>query len=171
MMLHIIAMHIQFGNIERFSDDGEPSKTAGYPILEVIKYAKLTDVLIIVTRYFGGTLLGTGGLIRAYGSGAKNVINISEKFEYIKGKKIVCTFDYKFVDIVKNYCNQNEFNILEEKYAENVEISIEIPIDKIEIFIEFYSNLLGKNFKMDNGEYNKELRLEKDIYILKNIEI
>ena len=62
-------------------------------------------------------------------------------------------------------------DILEEKYAENVEISIEIPIDKIEIFIEFYSNLLGKNFKMDNGEYNKELRLEKDIYILKNIEI
>lgn len=75
------------------------------------------------------------------------------------------------MDIVKNYCNQNEFNILEEKYAENVEISIETPIDKIEIFIEFYSNLLGKNFKMDNGEYNKELRLEKDIYILKNIEI
>ena len=75
------------------------------------------------------------------------------------------------MDIVKNFCNQNEFNILEEKYAENVEISIEISIDKIEIFIEFYSNLLGKNFKMDNGEYNKELRLEKDIYILKNIEI
>lgn len=128
--------------IERFSDDGEPQKTAGYPILEAIKYANLKYVLIIVTRYFGGTLLGTGGLIRAYGSGAKNVIDISEKCYYTKGKLVKINISYSNLDKFKNFCINNNLNIVNEDFLENVIVYLEIPIDYEEKLKEFLENLL-----------------------------
>lgn len=67
----------EYQNIENQSDDGEPSKTAGMPMLDILRYEKLVNVLAVVTRYFGGTLLGTGGLIRAYSSSVKKAVDLA----------------------------------------------------------------------------------------------
>lgn len=71
---HVYAYVIDENNIFRYSDDGEPSGTAGMPVLDVIRKEELVDVLVVVTRYFGGTLLGTGGLVHAYGQSAKEAL-------------------------------------------------------------------------------------------------
>ena len=81
-------------SLERMSDDGEPAGTAGKPILEVIRGRELTDVFIVVTRYFGGTLLGTGGLVRAYTSAAAEALSHTEIITRIHGFKLKITTDY-----------------------------------------------------------------------------
>ena len=68
---HVFAYRLRVGNLSRYSDDGEPGGTAGLPVLDVLDRPGITDAIIVVTRWFGGTLLGTGGLVRAYSSAAK----------------------------------------------------------------------------------------------------
>ena len=80
---NVFAYCIKEGNLSRFSDDGEPHGTAGKPILDVINGSGLTDVAIVVTRYFGGILLGTGGLVRAYSKSAKDAVNFADVAEMI----------------------------------------------------------------------------------------
>lgn len=75
---NVYAYILREGNIQRFSDDGEPQGTAGIPVLEVIKKGNITDVVVVVTRYFGGILLGAGGLVRAYSHGAKIGVEAAE---------------------------------------------------------------------------------------------
>ena len=77
---HVYAYIVRENAIMRFSDDGEPQGTAGIPILDIIKKRGLTDIAVVVTRYFGGTLLGTGGLVRAYGKSAKDGVKIPDEF-------------------------------------------------------------------------------------------
>ncbi len=82
------------GEIKRFSDDGEPGGTAGKPILEVLAGEGITNAAIVVTRYFGGTLLGTGGLVRAYGAAAKEGLSASAVINKIPGMRLSITTDY-----------------------------------------------------------------------------
>ena len=90
-------------SVTRCSDNGEPSGTAGKPILEVIKGAGITNVLIIVTRYFGGVLLGTGGLVRAYTQAAKEGIKASSVGEMIYGIRYHLTADYSLINNIQYY--------------------------------------------------------------------
>lgn len=83
---NVYAYVIRENSVSRFSDDGEPAKTAGAPVLDVIQKEGLTDVIIVVTRYFGGTLLGTGGLVKAYSKSAKAAMDAAGK-----AKRILCT--------------------------------------------------------------------------------
>ena len=78
---NVYAYSLREGNVTRYSDDGEPSGTAGMPVLDVIKKNGVTDVCVVVTRYFGGVLLGTGGLVRAYSRGAKTALEAGEMVE------------------------------------------------------------------------------------------
>lgn len=116
--------------VERFSDDKEPAKTAGYPILEAIKYSGLTNIVVIVTRYFGGTLLGTGGLIRAYGKLAKKVIEKAEKYEYVKGEEILIKLDYSNIENFENFLKINQINIVKKEYKEEILLKIEVSNEK-----------------------------------------
>lgn len=111
-----------FKNVKRFSDDGEPSGTAGMPILNVIEAKKLTNILVIVTRYFGGIKLGTGGLVRAYTNSVVNALNETNIVELIIGKKVKIIFDYDKEKHIKQILT--DINILEKKYLENVELII-----------------------------------------------
>ena len=88
--------------ITRCSDDGEPSGTAGKPILEVIMRSGLHNCLIIVTRYFGGTLLGTGGLVRAYTQSAKEAVSNSILAKRVPGEKYIVTTDYNGIGKIQN---------------------------------------------------------------------
>lgn len=96
---------------QKCSDDGEPSGTAGVPVLEIIKKENLTNILIIVTRYFGGIKLGAGGLIRAYAHMAKKVIHESQIIQRVLSKKIEVIIDYTYWGKLENECNVHGFDI------------------------------------------------------------
>jgi uncharacterized YigZ family protein len=107
---------------ERCSDDGEPSGTAGKPILEVIRGQKLSNVLVVVTRYFGGTLLGTGGLVRAYSSACKEALASSTIITKIEGFKLKIKTDYTGLGKIQYILGQRGIPVIETVYAEQVEL-------------------------------------------------
>ena len=113
------------GNDYKCSDDGEPSGTAGMPILNVLENNKLNHILAIVVRYFGGTKLGAGGLVRAYTNSITNTLNNSNIVELIEGCKVKIEFKYdniKQIDYILN-----DYNIIDRKYDTNITYIIEIP--------------------------------------------
>lgn len=118
--------------VEKCSDNGEPSGTAGRPMLEVLKKKNLENVLIVVVRYFGGKKLGAGGLIRAYTTSANSVIDTSEIVEY--RPKFICNIvcDIKNGDKAKNIISRNNGNIIDIKYSDKVDITYEVESKEIE---------------------------------------
>ena len=108
------------GITQKSSDDGEPSGTAGAPILNIIKSNNLQNVVIIVTRYFGGILLGTGGLTRAYSEAAGKVVEQSELIQKEPGMEVELEIDYNDNEKFKYYCQKNNINIIKIEYTENI---------------------------------------------------
>ena len=117
---------------ERMSDDGEPAGTAGKPILEVIRGRQITDVLVIVTRYFGGTLLGTGGLVRAYTASAAEGLKHSEIITRFHGFKLRIAADYTSLGKIQYLLAQREICILESMYTDKVELIVLVPDEEEE---------------------------------------
>lgn len=115
--------------ITRFSDDGEPSRTAGLPMLDVLLGEKLHNVVAVVTRYFGGTLLGTGGLVRAYSDATKEGLMHSTIIEKHKGNKIHLKMDYTSLGKVQYILAENQIPILDTIYTDSVEITYVSPAD------------------------------------------
>lgn len=131
---HICYAYI-INNIKRFQDDGEPSGTAGMPILNVLENQKLNLILAVVIRYFGGIKLGAGGLVRAYTTSVVEALENQDLGEIVSGYKITITFQYnnsKFIDnILKNYQMINkEFNS-EITYIVNIPKTEYIKIENI----------------------------------------
>ncbi len=120
------------GEITRCSDDGEPSGTAGRPMLEILKNSGVRNVAVVVTRYFGGVLLGTGGLIRAYGDAVKAGLDNSVIIEKING--VLCYVKLEYPDLAKlNYIFQAPpFLIKDTIYGEKVEFELLLPMDELE---------------------------------------
>lgn len=116
----------------KISDDGEPSGTAGEPILNVIEKNKLQNILIIVTRYFGGILLGAGGLVRAYSNASIEALNKAKIVKKELGNKIKVEISYSDNEKFKYYCNKNKINIVNVEYAENIFYIIEINDEELE---------------------------------------
>jgi len=117
----------------RASDDGEPKGSAGKPILFAIQKYDLSDLIVVVTRYFGGTKLGVGGLARAYSDATEAVLQLckQKKVHITKPVKIFCT--YEDLNIIKNILS--EFAVsFKETYLDAIQIIAEIPISKIEFF-------------------------------------
>lgn len=130
---------------KKFSDDGEPSGTAGSPILNVIERNELCNVLIIVTRYFGGILLGAGGLVRAYTEAATKAVEEVEIIEKEEGYEVEIVIDYQDLEKFKYYCNQKNINILDITYLENVICKIELNNEEIKDFEDSKYNKIGIN--------------------------
>lgn len=110
--------------LQRFSDDGEPSGTAGKPILDVLLGEEIHNALIVVTRYFGGTLLGTGGLVRAYSKSAKAALEESSIINKILGKRLLLNMDYNTVGKIQYILAQNDISIIDTIYKEDVDMYI-----------------------------------------------
>ena len=125
--------------IERFSDDGEPSGTAGAPMLNILQKNGYVNVLIVVTRYFGGILLGTGGLVRAYSDSLTLAIEKSIKIEKRLGSQLEVIVDYSELDNFKYYCRNNKINIIESTFEEKIICKIEMENDKKEKLIEDFN--------------------------------
>ena len=117
---------------ERCSDDGEPSGTAGKPILEVIRGAGLHNIFVVVTRYFGGTLLGTGGLVRAYSQAVKAGLRASVVITKILGVKLHIETDYTTFGKIQYILAQRELKILDTVYTDKVELEVLIPKTELE---------------------------------------
>lgn len=117
------------GQIMRFSDDGEPSGTAGRPILEVLTGADIRDLVLVVTRYFGGTLLGTGGLVRAYTQAARAGIAASTVCTMCYGHTFTVETDYNGIGRIQYLLGQRGIPIGDCVYTERVSITVHVPFE------------------------------------------
>lgn len=122
--------------IEKSSDDGEPSGTAGGPMLNILQKNNLCNIVVVVTRYFGGILLGTGGLVRAYSDVTQKAIEKSVKVSKVQGVEIEVKLDYSNLDIFKYYCKNNEINITKTDYCEDIILKIEMEKIRKNIFLK-----------------------------------
>jgi uncharacterized YigZ family protein len=122
--------------IEKANDDGEPSGTAGGPMLNILQKNNLCNILVIVTRYFGGILLGTGGLVRAYSDVTINAIQEAEKVQICTGKEFEVKVDYSNLENLKYYCKVNDINIIKTEYLHEIVCRFEIENEKIDKLLE-----------------------------------
>ena len=120
------------GLVERFSDDGEPSGTAGGPMLNILGKNNLCNVLVVVTRYFGGILLGTGGLVRAYSDATIKVINSATIARETIGLEAEIEIEYAQLEGFKYYCNKNNIRIVNVVYEDNIKCYVEVTKDELE---------------------------------------
>ncbi|HLP15332.1 MAG TPA: YigZ family protein [Bacteroidota bacterium] len=115
-----------------YSDDGEPSGTAGVKIFSAVQSAKMSDILIVVTRYFGGTKLGVGGLGRAYFDAATEVLKRTESVMRIPVIELTAEVSYSFVTPVMNLCARNDVAIDRADYAQDVTFRLLVPVERAE---------------------------------------
>ena len=120
------------GQLQRCSDDGEPNGTAGKPMLDVLLGNELRNVAAVVTRYFGGTLLGTGGLVRAYSQAVKAGLQASVVITKILGVKLHIETDYTTFGKIQYILAQRELKILDTVYTDKVELEVLIPKTELE---------------------------------------
>ncbi|WP_330665133.1 YigZ family protein [Tepidibacter sp.] len=145
-------------DIQRYSDDGEPSGTAGIPSLEVIKKEDLRNVAVVVTRYFGGIKLGAGGLVRAYTKGAKIGLSASKIIDRILYTDIRFKIDYTLLGKVQNELMNLGYIIKEILYEDMVTIVVYSKLDEVEIV---------KNKIIDITSSNVEIEQKEDFYLSK----
>ena len=119
---NVYAYNIKEGNISRCSDDGEPAKTAGAPALDVILKEEITNVVIVITRYFGGTLLGTGGLVKAYSKAAKIAIEKAEKVVMTNCIEFIMSIPYTLFGKCENEFRNNDVLISNKEFFDEVNI-------------------------------------------------
>ena len=142
---------------EKSSDDGEPSGTAGAPMLNLLQKNDLCNVIIIVTRYFGGILLGTGGLVRAYSGATTGAIDNCKKARIQKGTGYQIEVDYSNYQALQYYCNKNKINIKNSEYNENIICTLEMSDSIKDRFLE----------DLNNKKLNiLEIKNQKDIMII-----
>lgn len=113
--------------ISRCSDDGEPSGTAGRPMLEVLLGEEIRNVAVVVTRYFGGTLLGTGGLVRAYGRAVKEGLAQCLIIEKTLAERLLIETDYNGIGKVQYIIGKNGYSVISTEYTDKVMIDVLIP--------------------------------------------
>lgn len=144
---NVSAYVLRENNIQRSSDDGEPSGTAGVPVLDVLLKEKLVDVCVVVTRYFGGTLLGAGGLIRAYSHGSKIAVESGNIITMAPCKLLQVSVDYSFYDRLNILLSDFNANIENSEFADKVNVECSIKSDLAE-------TLEAKITEQSNGKYS-----------------
>ncbi|MCX7842985.1 MAG: YigZ family protein [Clostridia bacterium] len=138
---NVYAYYIGGNNIiQRFSDDGEPSGTAGLPVLEVIKRMELQDLVVVVTRYFGGILLGAAGLIRAYSKSASAGIEAAGIITRQLCTEVSIMLEYTLFGKVQNVLMSKGYSIESIIYAQDIDITVYIPAGTNEEFIKLISD-------------------------------
>lgn len=146
---YLIGEHDQ---IQKANDDGEPSGTAGVPILEVLKKRKLKDSAVVVTRYFGGIKLGAGGLIRAYGKATSEGLDAVGIVERKLMQVIQVKIDYTWLGKLEKELRASSYKIKEIHYLDNVIIDTFVDESIVETFIEWMVELTNGQCSIDKGE-------------------
>lgn len=151
---NVFVYRIANGN-ERASDDGEPSGTAGVPILDILRGMKLQNILVVVTRYFGGILLGTGGLVRAYSDSTKEALKNAKLKEKVLKIEYKVEIPYSYYDKLMHFCRKNNYQIVDSNYSDAVNMFVVVEKER------------AKDFELkitENSDRNAIIRIEKDEY-------
>lgn len=130
---NVYAYVLRDGQVQRYSDDGEPQGTAGIPVLDMLLKENLTDCAVVVTRYFGGVLLGTGGLVRAYTKSAKMAVEAAEPVEMIMCCRAVIKCDYSQYGRVVSLIPACNGVVADTIYTDSVEIEFVIPRNMVDL--------------------------------------
>jgi uncharacterized YigZ family protein len=134
---------------EYFSDDGEPSGTAGKPALAVLRGSGLGDVAVVVTRYFGGTLLGTGGLVKAYTESTQMVVNVVERGQRLPVHVAMVAIPYNLLERARLLVTRQRGEILDEEFAGDVTMTMQFPVDYFDAFQNELRDLSGGKFRAE----------------------
>lgn len=140
------------GDIQRSSDDGEPSGTAGIPMLEVLKKNQLINVLAVVTRYFGGTKLGAGGLIRAYSSAVSDALQTIGIVEGRLQKEVTVTINYPQLGKLQNFLEQQHYTIKDTQFSEKIDVLCLVDETEVASFQAAIVDLLNAQVDFAEGE-------------------
>ena len=138
------------GTKERANDDGEPSGTAGLPMLNVLKKQELSNIIAIVTRYFGGVLLGTGGLIRAYQASAKAGLDSSDVSAVCTGIKANITADYNSYGKLQYICNEQGVDVLNTGFGADVDMELVVKAETAGAFEKKITDAFSGNITLKN---------------------
>ncbi len=157
--MHSLATHVCYafiadktGNLQRFSDDGEPQGTAGVPILEVLKAKKLTESAVAVVRYFGGVKLGAGGLVRAYSSSAAENLDGADIRILEMCQECQIEVDYTGVDGVQKYLSTHTCTLLSTDYGEKVSYLVAVKKAEVDAFLEGLIDYMQGRVRVDKGQ-------------------
>lgn len=131
--------------IEKSSDDREPSGTAGIPILTLLQKNNLVNVLIVVTRYFGGILLGTGGLVRAYTDSSKQALEAAKIIELQYGEILEYCIEYDEFEYFKYICEKNNIEIVKTEYSNNIKAIIKLKEEDKSLYSTYKCRIIEKN--------------------------
>ena len=146
------------GEVERYSDDGEPGGTSGIPTLEVLKGKNITNCMVVTTRYFGGVLLGTGGLVRAYTKAAQEGLKAASLKVREPAVKMSASCDYSLSGKVEYFILNNGYSVADTVYAENVELVCAVPSDRKDEFTKGITELTSAKAEIKAGD---EMYLDK----------
>jgi len=156
---HTLATHVCYafiadkaGNLQRFSDDGEPQGTAGVPMLEVLKAKKLCETAVAVVRYFGGIKLGAGGLVRAYSSCTAECLDEADIRVLEICVEYEITVDYTGIDGVQKYVSTHDCNLLSTDYNENVCFRVAVKKTEEEAFVQGLVDYMQGKVRWARGE-------------------
>ena len=156
---HALATHVcyafiadKLGNLQRFSDDGEPQGTAGVPMLEVLKAKQLYETAVAVVRYFGGVKLGAGGLVRAYSSCTAENLDGADIRTLEMCVEAIITVDYTGIDSVQKFISTHTCSTLSSEYGANVQIKVAIKKTEIDAFIRDLTDYMQGRVKVALGQ-------------------
>lgn len=144
---NVYAYVLRENNVQRYSDDGEPSGTAGMPVLDVIKKEGLCDVCVVATRYFGGTLLGAGGLVRAYSHTSKIAVDSGGMITMAQCSIMRSSIDYTFYERFSLLLAEYGANVISTDFAEKVTVAFSVKEDSVE-------ELRSRIIDVSNGKYD-----------------
>lgn len=139
--------------LTRCSDDGEPSGTAGRPMLEILLREGIHNAAVVVTRYFGGTLLGTGGLVRAYQAAVQEGLRHCTVVEKTRGRQLDIATDYNGLGKIQHLLAEEEIPVKEIVYEQDVHMEIIVPADQQQRLEELLTNASSGKAVLDWGEY------------------
>ncbi len=151
--------------VTRCSDDGEPAQTAGRPMLDVLLREGITNVAVVVTRYFGGVLLGTGGLVRAYQSATQAGLAASKIIEKCLGKKLIIHTDYNGLGKLQYLFGQQKTAILDTEYAADVVLTILVPVEQKDFLYKEITEQTNGTAQMEWGEDAVYALIDKTVQI------
>ena len=118
--------------LQKYSDDGEPSGTAGMPVLDALRKNDIDDSIIVVTRYFGGTQLGTGGLVRAYGSAAAGAVQAAQPCVFVNAREYEITVDFSLYERLKYVLDKEGYSVGRVRYEDLPVLSVSCPESRAE---------------------------------------
>jgi len=136
-------------SIEYCSDDGEPAGTAGRPALTVLRGSRLGNVVLVITRYFGGTKLGKGGLVKAYTESAQLAVNRVPRAQIIKVYKVIILLPYNQLERVRALVKLYGGEVLSESFTDNVEVFVLVPIERYPVFQDAVKEMSSGKIKPD----------------------